>query len=64
MFWIIDEFRERNPNYLVDLTFELYGVLHGMDLAHVQHAHQNWIVNQDTPYLDAERKNLSNKKCS
>ncbi|QGQ99408.1 alpha-galactosidase [Paenibacillus psychroresistens] len=58
MFWIMDELRARNPNCLIDLTFELYGVLHGTDLAHVQHAHQNWIANQDTPYLDPFRRLL------
>jgi hypothetical protein len=56
MFWIMDELRKRNPDCLLDLTFELYGVLHNMDLALIQHAHQNWIVNEDTAWLDNLRR--------
>ncbi|OUS76427.1 hypothetical protein B1748_12145 [Paenibacillus sp. MY03] len=56
MFWIMDELRNRNPDCLLDLTFELYGVLHNMDLALIQHAHQNWIVNSDTAWLDNLRR--------
>lgn len=56
MFWLMDELRARNPDCLLDLTFELYGVLHNMDLALVQHAHQNWIANSDTAWLDNLRR--------
>lgn len=56
MFWIMDELRVRNPDCIIDLTFELYGVMHGTDLAHVQHAHQNWIMNQNTQWLDVFRR--------
>lgn len=56
LFWVMDELRRRNPGCLIDLTFELYGVLHGTDLAHIQHAHQNWIINQDTAWLDMLRR--------
>lgn len=52
MFWMMDELRERNPDCLIDLTFELYGVLHNTDLALIQHAHQNWFINADTTWLD------------
>ncbi|GGD88907.1 glycoside hydrolase family 36 protein [Paenibacillus nasutitermitis] len=56
MFRIMDEVRRRNPDCLIDLSFELYGVLHGTDLAHIQHAHQNWITNQDTAWLEPFRR--------
>jgi alpha-galactosidase len=56
MLGLMDEMRDRNPGTLLDLTFELYGVAHGMDIKLVQHAHQNWFTNQDTDWLDAFRR--------
>ncbi len=61
MFRIMDEIRRRNPDCLVDLSFELYGVLHGTDLAHIQHAHQNWVTNQDTGWLEPLRRIIHNR---
>ncbi len=47
IFDVFKELKRRNLNCIMDLTFELYNVLDGMDLALVKVADMNWFTNQD-----------------
>ena len=48
MFEIFQELKRRNPNCIMDLSFELYNVVDGTDLALTKFADTNWFTNQDS----------------
>jgi hypothetical protein len=49
LFDLIRTLKRRHPQCLVDLTYELYGVMDGTDLALIQVADQNWFTNIASP---------------
>ena len=49
LFALIRELKRRHPRCLIDLSYELYGVMDGTDLALTQVADQNWFTNIASP---------------
>ncbi len=49
LFELIRTLKRRHPRCLVDLSYELYGVMDGTDLALTQVADQNWFTNITSP---------------
>jgi hypothetical protein len=49
LFDLIRALKNRHPRCLIDLTYELYGVMDGTDLALTQVADQNWFTNITSP---------------
>lgn len=49
MFELIRTLKQRHPRCLIDLSYELYGVMDGTDLALTQVADQNWFTNITSP---------------
>lgn len=49
LFDLIRVLKRRHPRCLIDLTYELYGVMDGTDLALTQVADQSWITNIASP---------------
>ncbi|MBI4789929.1 MAG: alpha-galactosidase [Chloroflexi bacterium] len=49
LFDLIRALKRAHPRCLVDLSYELYGVMDGTDLALTQVADQNWFTNQTSP---------------
>lgn len=49
VFELIRTLKQRFPNCLMDLTYELYGVMDGTDLALTRVADQNWFTNIASP---------------
>ncbi len=50
LFNLIRAIKRVHPRCLVDLSYELYGVMDGTDLALIQVADQNWFTNLTSPY--------------
>jgi len=48
---VFREVKRRNPECIMDLSFELYNVLDGTDLALVKVADMNWFTNQDNTFV-------------
>lgn len=49
LFELIRALKQRHPACLIDLSYELYGVMDGTDLALTQVADQNWFTNICSP---------------
>ena len=49
LFDLIRALKRAHPRLLIDLSYELYGVMDGTDLALTQVADQNWFTNQTSP---------------
>lgn len=49
LFELIRTLKQRHPNCLIDLSYELYGVMDGTDLALTEVADQNWFTNITSP---------------
>ncbi len=49
LFDLIRALKSRHPRCLIDLSYELYGVMDGTDLALTQVADQNWFTNITSP---------------
>ncbi|MBI5030854.1 MAG: alpha-galactosidase [Chloroflexi bacterium] len=49
LFDLIRAIKQRHPRCLIDVTYELYGVMDGTDLALIQVADQNWFTNITSP---------------
>jgi alpha-galactosidase len=49
LFELTRELKRRHPRCLIDLSYELYGVMDGTDLALTQVADQNWFTNITSP---------------
>ncbi len=49
LFDLIRELKRRHPSCLFDVSYELYGVMDGHDLALIQVADQNWVTNIASP---------------
>jgi alpha-galactosidase len=49
LFELVRELKQRHPSCLFDLSYELYGVMDGHDLALTQVADQNWFSNIASP---------------
>ena len=49
LFQLVRTLKQRHPNCLFDLTYELYGVMDGTDLALTQVADQTWFTNITSP---------------
>ncbi len=49
LFELIRALKRRHPRCLIDLSYELYGVMDGTDLALTQVADQNWFTNITSP---------------
>jgi alpha-galactosidase len=49
LFDLVRELKRRHPSCLIDLSYELYGVMDGHDLALTQVADQNWFSNIASP---------------
>lgn len=50
LFQLIRTLKQRHPYCLMDLSYELYGVMDGTDLALTQVADQNWFTNLASPH--------------
>ncbi len=49
LFDLVRTLKRRHPRCLIDLSYELYGVMDGTDLALTQVADQNWFTNITSP---------------
>ncbi|OLC58800.1 MAG: hypothetical protein AUH85_00145 [Chloroflexi bacterium 13_1_40CM_4_68_4] len=55
---LVSSLKRAHPECLIDLSYELYGVMDGTDLALTQVADQNWFTNLASPYEQSLRREI------